>query len=871
MNGRCKQIQDILAESGATAFQDDGSAQLHLTDCEDCYAVLTAMSELDAALPALPIHDASDACVDALLARVSELPRPRAEAHLGIGGFARRLRDAARNVGEWHARVVASAAAVAVVSAAGVAIVVSMVGLETSHFVMDEPSASHFVMAEPSTTQLDSARVSRRVSRMDGANYRSSNESEHEVKKRSLKPDRDRFAAQQAPAPASDLRALGYIGDLSAAGRDSDEERLGLAIRAYADAAPPLAMEIAEGDIEEIVVSGEKTSSLVDAPTSSTSFSAGDLKALRIRDIPDLAEFAPNLEIDTAFEAESKLKDDEAPSSKREISPAAPPPPKSQSTDELAKRANAGWKEERAVDRKREAALGIRAFQEASGYWSNAYVPGDPAIRLLETRLDATDREMLQTYAAAPLQLHDRARQVQQPFDAPTEAAMEVFLHSDRTALEGAERLTLQVGLQGARRQGGTRPPMNIGVVLDLRGEVSAEHATQMRAIVDALRTAKEVGDRFSLRIAGRDCDSVESDRFEYGPLSVAMESCFGADSAPGKGQAIAAALESATHAVRVSDDPDAPLGSSMVLLVTSQTLAGELTALEAIGHESAVAGVPISVAGVGSGIALDEIDRLTLAGQGNRRLVTTPDEARNTVDRELSALSRAVARALRLRIRLAPGVKLIRILDASRLDDEGAERVREAEQSIDLRMASELGIEADRGEDEDGIQIVIPSFYAGGSHAILLDVVAPEAGPIADVTLRYKDLVFQRNGVARANLNLGGETKTVGPLERNVLKNVLSVRMSSALKNAGRALGEGRVEDAVHILDEQRERLVQMRAAEAAFQSDAELKADLNLLDEYLSLLRGEAVGLGGPRHYLANSLQLSGHFKTLPRTRVD
>jgi len=196
---------------------------------------------------------------------------------------------------------------------------------------------------------------------------------------------------------------------------------------------------------------------------------------------------------------------------------------------------------------------------------------------------------------------------------------------------------------------------------------------------------------------------------------------------------------------------------------------------------------------------------------------------------------------------------------------------VREAEQSIDLRMASELGIQADRGEDEDGIQIVIPSFYAGGAHAILLDVVARKAGPIADVTLRYKDLIYQRNGVARANLNLGGESRTPGPLERNVLMNVLAVRISSALKSAGRALEDDRVDDAARILAEQRARLVQMRASEPAFQSDAELRADLDLLDEYLSLLGSEAVGLERPRRYLANSLQLSGHFKTLPRARAD
>jgi hypothetical protein len=737
------------------------------------------------------------------------------------------------------------------VSAAGVAIVVSMVDLDTSVQGLAERSA-----AEPDYARLEK----------EGGTYRSAMEPEYETKKRRMPEKRDRVAAEPAPAMEM-LRSLGYAveGNRSGAVRGSDA-KIRPDVVIAAQEAPSLAMGIAAGDIEEIIVHGEKQSSIHDAPTSSTSFSAGDLQALRIGDIKDLAEYTPNLEIESEFEADSKLKDDEVPFSEREN--ALLPPPMTASP---RNRIIPAWDVKGKEKHDREVALRALAFQDASGYWSNAYVPGDPAIRLLETRLNATDREMLQTYAVAPLQLHDRVHLVQQPFDAPTEAAMEIFLHSDRTALEGAERLTLQVGLQGARRQGGTRPPMNIGVVLDLRGAVSAENATQMRAVVDALRTAKEVGDQFDLRFAGRDCVGVDSEGFEYGPLSVALESCFSADPGEGQGPAIAAVLESATQAVRAGDDPDAPLGSSMVLLVTSQSIAGDLAALEAIGHESAVAGVPISVAGIGAGVAIGDIDRLTLAGQGNRRLVTTPDEAREAVDRELSALSRAVARALRLRIRLAPGVKLIRILDASRLDDEGAERVREAEQSIDLRMASELGIQADRGEDEDGIQIVIPSFYAGGSHAILLDVVAPEAGPIVDVTLRYKDLIYQRNGVARANLNLGSESRLAGPLERNVLKNVLAVRMSSALTSAGQVLSESRIDDAVNALGEQRERLLALRASEPAFQSDAELATDLELLDEYLSLLGSEAVGLGGPRQYLANSLQLAGHFKTLPRTRTD
>ena len=107
----------------------------------------------------------------------------------------------------------------------------------------------------------------------------------------------------------------------------------------------------------------------------------------------------------------------------------------------------------------------------------------------------------------------------------------------------------------------------------------------------------------------------------------------------------------------------------------------------------------------------------------------------------------------LRLRIRLAPGVQLVDVLGSARLDDIRAERVREAEVAIDRRLARNLGIAADRGEDEEGIQIVIPNFYAGDDHVILLDLVAEGPGPLAEVTLRYKDVINQQNAVARASL----------------------------------------------------------------------------------------------------------------------
>ena len=46
-----------------------------------------------------------------------------------------------------------------------------------------------------------------------------------------------------------------------------------------------------DGDIEKIIVTGEKQS---DTLTSSKSFTAGDLQALRNEDIDDLADYTPS-------------------------------------------------------------------------------------------------------------------------------------------------------------------------------------------------------------------------------------------------------------------------------------------------------------------------------------------------------------------------------------------------------------------------------------------------------------------------------------------------------------------------------------------------------------------------------------------------
>ncbi len=504
------------------------------------------------------------------------------------------------------------------------------------------------------------------------------------------------------------------------------------------------------------------------------------------------------------------------------------------------------------------ALTGLR-FQEATGYWANTYVPGDPAMRLLDTRLSRWDRRGL----GGDLRLEKAARQNWQPFDPPRNAALALYLNADRAGIQDHTRMRVQVGLKGTPRQGGFRPVMSLGLVLDLRAMTADDTGASIRALVHALQEARQPGDRFSITVAGRPgALLVPAQAFRHGPIQVAMKTLFGGEPrADEKVLDLTQALTVARSTVQASDDPTATLGTNMILLVTFSSLGAQLPALERFAHQGALQGIPLSVAALGDGANIDEIDRLVRAGQGNRRILRTPDEATDLVQRELSAVSRVVARAVRLRIRFAPHVKLVQVLGSRRLDTVQAQRIRQAEHSIDQRMARNLGIKADRGEDEEGIQIVIPSFFADDTHVVLLDVVAERPGFIADAQVRYKDLVFLRNGVARTRLNLEEGESDPGPLQLRVLKNRLAMELAVSARQAGHWLASGNPQQAVAVLTWVRDLLHGMRYEIAGWSTDPDLQIDVAMVTEYLAMLDSPVMGDATERSLLADSLRYAAH----------
>lgn len=515
----------------------------------------------------------------------------------------------------------------------------------------------------------------------------------------------------------------------------------------------------------------------------------------------------------------------------------------------------------------RYASLQDVIVQDATGYWSNSYIPGDPAMRLLAARLDAWDRSDF----GAGLRLDQAVEPVVQPFDAPRDAAIAIYLASDTPVIEGPTRMRVQVGLKATDRQGGQRPAMNIGLVLDLRETPMSDASVQIRALIEAMERARQPDDRFSLTVAGPYGGLVlPPDQFRHGPIRVAIEELFSNQGATDVAPIdLGQALTLATESVLAGDDPTAVLGSSLVLLVTPSSLADDLSDIAPFAHRNAIGGIPMSVISVGQAETMDHIDRIVAAGQGNRRILDTAQAAEGVVDRELHAASRAVARALRLRIRLAPGVELIDVLGSERLAEPAADRVREAEQSIDQRLARNLGIDADRGEDEDGIQIVIPNFYAGDSHVVLLDVVAQGPGPIADVRVRYKDVAHLRNGVAEAALSIDDQHRLAGPLEHNVLKNLVAFELSRRVGEAGRVLAAGDIGWARSLIAAMRQDISDLRTRVAGWPTDANLNADETVLAEYLTALSSPVVADPIRRRDLADSLAYTAFLKTQPAFR--
>ncbi len=499
-------------------------------------------------------------------------------------------------------------------------------------------------------------------------------------------------------------------------------------------------------------------------------------------------------------------------------------------------------------------------FQEPRGYWANTYVPGDPALRSVYGRLVAARGQTLGRERLSGLVLAERVARTAQPFDPPTRAALGLYVHADRAAIDGAGRVLLQVGLRASDRASGHRPALAVVVVLDLRQPLSAERWARVQALLEAASRAREPDDRFGVVAAGPHGGTVIAQgTLRYGEIAVAVQRL-----RAGVGAEAPVPLEDAVRSAMTSlATPGATTSGTGLVWIVTPGLGAADPGLERVAHIGAVAGIVTSVLELGDAGGASALESVVLAGQGRRRTISAAADAERVVRAELEAGGGIVARAVRLRIRLAAGVRLVDILGSRRLDDEAAARVREAERAADLQLARELGITQDRGKDEDGVQIVVPTFYVGDSHVVLLDLVVAGPGPVADVSARYKDLVRMRNATASESFSLDRGARPRGALERNVVASFVAEELARVLAQASDLAAAGALREAAALL---RAFATNVRALDAQYPelaSDARIAADVELALGFASVLEDPSASGAAP--VVADTLRYASYRRLL------
>jgi hypothetical protein len=421
----------------------------------------------------------------------------------------------------------------------------------------------------------------------------------------------------------------------------------------------------------------------------------------------------------------------------------------------------------------------------ATFYFENTYLGGDAGYAESLRRLDAALAS-----AGAP---HRLARLPSQGFDAPVHDGLGLSATLDRTSLDEPGRVYLQVGLRGSDRFGWRRPPLEVVAVIDQSAPLGHAHIAFAEGLLEKLGPQ----DRLAfVTTSGGVVAELAGLRRHRAELAPKLEQALA-----GSGGALSTGLVNAAEVlVSASLRRTTAPGTQVVLLLTANP-AGAASVAHMV-SELGLQGIVTSIIGVGAPEAVAPCFAVAAAGHGNLHAATDDASVGAAIDGELELLARVVARLVRINVRLAPGVSAVRVLGSRPLGLEEVTIVKAREVETDRRLSNVLGIAADRGDDDDGIQTVIPVFYGGDAHVVVLELWAEHAGPVADVSVKYKDLVSLDNKASQTSVALRPGARESTASQVALLHNVRVFEGAEALTAAANALDRGDLDGARQALN---------------------------------------------------------------------
>jgi len=501
---------------------------------------------------------------------------------------------------------------------------------------------------------------------------------------------------------------------------------------------------------------------------------------------------------------------------------------------------------------------------DKNAYYSSTYIGGQGERERMEKLIEGGV-----LVNGKQIKLAAFSRDYSQAFPIPTKTALNLSADLERTRLlqEGGKTY-LQVGIQGIQREAPRRPPLNVALVLDRSGSMAEE---------GKLEFVKQAAQRFVEGLNRQDTlalvvydDTAQTASSAAPVTNKARLKQIIASLTPGGGTNIYEGLQRGYR--EVSKQAHGEAVNVVLLMSDGQVTVGihDPNAFRNLASQHFDNDITTTTIGVGLDYNEDLMLSLAQAGHGNYHFIKDGSSIDRILKQELQELTHIIAKALKVRIVLDEDVDLVKVFGATRLSEEERRAVRAEEKKIDRKIYEELGIAPDRQKDQEpGLKMFIPHFFLGDSHVIMLEIrVPPGRGTrhVADVSLKYKDLVFRQNREPQVHVTLGytdRKAEMIASIQRPVKKNLLGFQTGEALMAAARLIDAGRTAEAARVINEQ----MTLLGVAAREWNDRDLDREGQLLARYYEVLReigSRNIASSDVGRYLSKSLSYSGYRMT-------
>jgi Mg-chelatase subunit ChlD len=501
---------------------------------------------------------------------------------------------------------------------------------------------------------------------------------------------------------------------------------------------------------------------------------------------------------------------------------------------------------------------------DKNAYYSSTYIGGQGERERMEKLIEGGV-----LVNGKQIKLAAFSRDYSQAFPIPTKTALNLSADLERTRLlqEGGKTY-LQVGIQGIQREAPRRPPLNVALVLDRSGSMAEE---------GKLEFVKQAAQRFVEGLNRQDTlalvvydDTAQTASSAAPVTNKARLKQIIASLTPGGGTNIYEGLQRGYR--EVSKQAHGEAVNVVLLMSDGQVTVGihDPNAFRNLASQHFDNDITTTTIGVGLDYNEDLMLSLAQAGHGNYHFIKDGSSIDRLLKQELQELTHIIAKALKVRIVLDEDVDLVKVFGATRLSEEERRAVRAEEKKIDRKIYEELGIAPDRQKDQEpGLKMFIPHFFLGDSHVIMLEIrVPPGRGTrhVADVSLKYKDLVFRQNREPQVHVTLGytdRKAEMIASIQRPVKKNLLGFQTGEALMAAARLIDAGRTAEAARVINEQ----MTLLGVAAREWNDRDLDREGQLLARYYEVLReigSRNIASSDVGRYLSKSLSYSGYRMT-------